>query len=408
MPFHPRARQAALVFIFITLTLDMLAIGVVVPVLPKLIVEMSGASVAAAAHWVGFSGTLWALAQFVSMPMVGALSDKIGRRPIVLISNFGQAADYAFMALAPNLWWLLAGRMISGFCASSVSTAFAYVADVTAPEKRAGAFGMLGAAFGLGFVIGPALGGVLGAVDARLPFWVAGGLSLLNGMYGLFVLPESLPLAKRARFSWAKANPAGAFAMLRAHPRTLALASVKFLNDLAHVAYPATFALYAMHRYHWGPSEIGLTLAMIGVCGVIVQGGLVGRIVRAIGERRALITGLVCGAIGFALYGLASEPWMLIAAIPIASFWGLAGPSGQALITKRVDPSEQGRMQGALASVAGVAAMLGPSLFTGVFAHSIGASAPAAMAGAVFMAAALFVAAALPIALRATRPIAGF
>jgi DHA1 family tetracycline resistance protein-like MFS transporter len=399
----PAARGAAFVFIFITLALDMLALGVIVPVLPRLIVDMRGGDEISAAHWVGVFGTLWALMQFVAMPVVGALSDRIGRRPIVLLSNFGQAADYVLMALAPNLWWLLAGRLISGLTTASASTAFAYIADVTAPEKRAGAFGALGAAFGLGFVIGPALGGIVGDIDPRLPFWLAGILSLLNGVYGLFVLPESLPFERRANFSWKKANPIGAFALLRAQPKLLGLASVKFLNDLAHVVYPAVFALSAMHRYHWGPREVGLTLAVVGVSGIIVQAGLVGRIVAAIGERRALIAGLVCGAAGFAMYALAREPWMMFLAIPVAAFWGLAGPSGQALMSQRVSPSEQGRLQGALSSLTGIAGLIGPSIFTGVFAYSIGASAPVAFAGAAFMSAALFVALGLPIALRAVR-----
>jgi MFS transporter, DHA1 family, tetracycline resistance protein len=404
-PSEPGARRAAFVFIFITLVLDMLALGMIVPVLPKLIVDMRGGDEASAAHWVGLFGTLWAAMQFAAMPIVGSVSDRVGRRPVVLLSNFGQAADYTIMALAPNLWWLLAGRLLSGLTSSSVSTAFAYIADVTAPKKRAGAFGALGAAFGLGFVLGPALGGVVGAIDPRLPFWLAGALSLLNGLYGLFVLPESLPAARRSAFSWAKANPIGSFAMLRANPQLLGFASVKFLNDLAHVVYPATFALYAMHRYHWGTREVGLTLAVVGVSGIVVQAGLVGRIVAAIGERRALIVGIVCGAIAFATYGLAYKPWMLIAAIPLGAFWGLAGPAGQALMSQRVSASEQGRLQGAISSLTGVAGMLGPSIFTGVFAYSIGANAPGVLAGGAFFTAAVFVASGLPIALRAVRQV---
>lgn len=395
--------RAAFAFIFITVALDMLALGVIIPVFPQLVVEMNGGSEAEAAHWVGFAGTLWALMQFVAMPIVGALSDRVGRRPIVLLSNFGQGIDYIFMALAPTLWWLLLGRLISGVTSASVSTAYAYVADVTAPEKRAGAFGALGAAFGLGFVIGPALGGVLGDVDPRLPFWVAAGLCLLNGLYGLFVLPESLAADRRARFSWRRANPIGSVVMLRAHPQIFGLAVVKFLNDLAHVVYPATFALYAMHRYDWGPREVGFTLAAVGVAGIIVQAGLVGRIVAAVGERRALLIGLVCGALGFSIYAFASEPWMLFTGIPVAAFWGLAGPAGQALMSQRVSASEQGQLQGALSSLTGVAGMIGPSLFTGVFAYAIGASAPLAFAGAAFMAAATLVALGLPIALRAVK-----
>lgn len=399
----PTLRRAAFVFIFITVALDMLALGVIVPVLPRLVVDFLGGDESQAAHWVGLFGTIFAASQFVFMPIWGALSDAVGRRPIVLISNFGTATDYVVMALAPNLWWLMLGRMVSGITSASVSTAFAYIADVTAPEKRAAAFGMLGAAFGLGFVIGPALGGTLGDVDPRLPFWVAGALSALNGMYGLFVLPESLAPERRNLFSWRKANPIGAFALLREQPRLLALAAVKVLNDLAHVVYPATFALYAFHRYGWGSKEVGWTLALVGVSGIVVQAGLVGRIVKAIGERRALILGLACGAVGFALYASASEWWMLLYAIPIAAFWGLAGPSGQALMSRRVSASEQGRLQGALSSLQGVAGMVGPTLFTGVFAYFISAQAPLELPGAALFAAALSVALSLPIAIFATR-----
>lgn len=399
----PAARGAAFVFIFITLALDMLALGIIVPVFPQLIVQMNGGSEAQAAHWVGLSGTLWALMQFAAMPLVGALSDRIGRRPVVLLSNFGQGADYVVMALAPNLWWLLLGRIISGVTTASASTAFAYIADVTPPEKRAGAFGLLGAAFGLGFVIGPAVGGLLGGIEPRLPFWVAGALSLLNGVYGLFVLPESLPAERRAAFSWGKANPLGSFAMLRANPRVLGLASVKFLNDLAHVVYPATFALYGMHRYHWGPREVGVTLALVGASSIVVQAGLMGRIVAAIGERRALMTGLACGAVGFGVSSFSTAPWMLYCAIPITAFWGLAGPSGQALMSQRVHPSEQGRLQGALSSLTGIAGLLGPSLFTGVFAYFITSDAPVQAPGAAFFTASVLVALSLLVAQRALR-----
>lgn len=399
------ARRAAFVFIFITLALDMLALGVIVPVLPSLIVEMRGGDEVSAAHWVGLFGTLWALMQFVFMPIAGALSDRIGRRPIILVSNFGQGIDYVFMALAPTLGWLLIGRLISGITSASVSTAFAYIADVTAPDKRAAAFGMLGAAFGLGFVIGPALGGIVGDIDPRLPFWIAGGLSLLNGLYGLFVLPESLPPERRAPFSWAKANPIGAFALLRAYPQVMGLAIVKFLNDLAHVVYPASFALYAMHRYNWGSREVGLTLALVGVSGIVVQAGLVGRIVAKIGEVRALVVGLVCGALGFAIYGLASEPWMFFLGIPIAAFWGLSGPAVQALMSRRVGALEQGRLQGALSSLTGVAGLIGPTLFTGVFAYFIATEAPVAFPGAAFVVAALLVALSFFAAQRAIKTL---
>lgn len=398
-----KPRRAAFIFIFITLTLDMLALGIIVPVLPRLIVEFRGGDEASAAHWVGLFGTLWAVFQFIAMPLIGAYSDTIGRRPVVLLSNFGQAADYVFMALAPSLWWLLVGRLISGATSASISTAFAYVADVTEPDKRAGAFGALSAAFGLGFVVGPALAALTGDIDPRLPFWIAAALCALNGCYGLFVLPELLPRERRALFSWRKANPVGAFALLRSQPQLLGLAAVKYLNDLARVVFPATFVLFAMHLYQWDTSEIGWTLALVGVSGAVVQAGLVGRIVKAIGEERALLFGLVLGVVGFVLYAVSSEPWMLLASIPIAAFWGIAGPAGQALMSRRVSASEQGRLQGALSALTGIAGMTGPTLFTSVFAYFIATGAPTHIPGAAFFTAGLCVALSIPFAIGAMR-----
>ena len=398
-----KPRSAAFAFIFVTVALDMLALGLIIPVLPNLILGLGGGDTATAARWVGLFGTLWAGVQFLSMPVLGALSDKVGRRPVILISNFGLALDYVVMALAPTMGWLLAGRIISGVTSASVTTAFAYVADVTPGEKRAAAFGKLGAAFGLGFVVGPALGGYLGGFDARLPFWVACVLSALNGLYGVFVLPESLPKDKRAAFSWARANPVGGFLMLKSQPQLFGLAAVKFLNDFAHVVYPSTFALYAMYRFKWGPQEVGGMLALVGVAGIVVQAGLVGRVVSALGERRALSLGLACGAVGFSIYGIAPTGLWMMCGIPIAALWGIAGPTSQALMSKRVGPSEQGRLQGALSSLTGVAGLLGPTVFSSIFAWFISAGAPAHLPGAAFLAAALCVALAVPVALMALR-----
>ena len=257
-------RRAALVFIFITIVLDMLALGLIIPVLPGLIEDFLGGDTAGAAKVYGVFGTVWALMQFFSMPIAGSLSDRFGRRPVVLLSNLGLGLDYVLMALAPNLAWLFVGRVISGITAASVSTGMAYVADVTPPEKRSGAFGMLGVAFGIGFVFGPALGGVLGTVDPRLPFWVAAGLSLANAAYGYFVLPESLPPEKRRPFEWRRSNPLGSLRLLRSHPELTGLAGVVFLNNLAHAALPATFVLYAGYRYGWDARTVGLTLGVIG------------------------------------------------------------------------------------------------------------------------------------------------
>ena len=258
-------RQAAVFFILVTVVLDMLSFGIIIPVLPKLVEEFLGGDTAQAAEIYGLMGTSWALMQFVCSPIQGALSDRFGRRPVVLLSNLGLGLDFILMALAPSLAWLFAGRVISGIASSSFSTAGAYIADVTPPDKRAAAFGMMGASFGLGFVLGPAVGGLLGAIDPRWPFWGAAATSLLNACYGFFVLPESLPLEKRAPFRWKRANPAGALILLRSHHELFGLATANFLMNLAHGVLPSVAVLYLGYRYGWGPSAVGFTLAAVGV-----------------------------------------------------------------------------------------------------------------------------------------------
>jgi MFS transporter, DHA1 family, tetracycline resistance protein len=366
------ARRAALAFIFITIVLDMLAVGMIVPVLPNLVASFLGGDTAKAARMYGLFGTVWALMQFIFAPVLGTMSDRFGRRPIVLLSNFGLGLDYILMALAPTLSWLFVGRVISGITAASVPAASAYIADVTPEEKRAKAFGMLGAAFGLGFIVGPAVGGLLGNISPRLPFWVAAALSLLNAMYGLFVLPESLSRDKRARFSWKRANPVGSLKLLRSHHELFGLAGATFLSALAHDSLPSTFVLYADYRYGWTTRTVGFALATVGICYALVQGGLVGRIVGHLGERLALIVGLLFGGIGFAIYGFAPYGWIFWLGIPLMSIWGIAGPAAQGMMCRRVSPSEQGQLQGAIASIRGISGMLGPILFTQTFAKFIG------------------------------------
>ena len=365
-------RRAALIFIFVTVVLDMLAIGLVIPVLPNLVLQFEAGNTVSAAHIFGVFGTVWALMQFFSSPVLGALSDRFGRRPVILLSCLGMGLDYFVMALAPDLTWLFVGRLISGVTAASITTAFAYIADVTPPEKRAGAFGLMGAAFGMGFVIGPALGGVLGGIEPRLPFWVAGALALANAAYGLFVLPESLPPEKRTKaFMWSKANPLGSLRLLRSHRELFGLAAVLFLMNLAHVVLPSVAVLYMGHRYGWGETTVGLVLAGVGVFAMIVQGGLVRKVVPRIGERRALAMGLAFGAIGFFLYGLAPTGLIFLLAIPVMSLWGFAAPSAQALMSKRVSASAQGQLQGASSGITSLAIIFGPGLFSQTFAATI-------------------------------------
>ena len=394
----PGPRRAAIAFIFVTVVLDVLAFGIIIPVLPRLVEDFLGGNTARAAEIYGLFGTIWALMQFFFSPVLGSLSDRYGRRPVILLSNFGLGIDYVFMALAPSLAWLFVGRLISGVTGAAFTTASAYIADVTAPEKRAASYGVLGAAFGVGFVLGPAVGGILGSSDPRYPFWAAAVLTLINASYGVFILPESLPPEKRRPFSWARANPLGALQLLRSHPELLGLASVNFLYYLSHQVLQSVFVLYAGYRYGWQERTMGLMLALIGGLSIVVQGGLVKPIVGRIGERRALLTGLLFGACGFAAYGLAPTGRWFAGVTPIFSMMGLYGPSAQGLMTKRVSPSEQGQLSGANSSVMGMTGMIGPALFTVIFATFI-----QALPGAPFLLASGFMVMAAAIAWFVTR-----
>jgi DHA1 family tetracycline resistance protein-like MFS transporter len=394
--------RAAFAFIFVTVALDMLALGIVLPVLPRLVTEFLGGDAGGGAAMYGVFGTVWASMQFVFMPVLGALSDRFGRRTVVLVSNVGLGLDYLLMAVAPTLSWLFVGRVISGITAASLSTAGAYVADVTPPERRAASFGKLGAAFGLGFILGPAVGGLLGTSSLRQPFWTAAALSLANAAYGFFVLPESLPPERRARFVWRKANPLGSLELLRSHRELSGLAGAGFLSRLAHDSLPSTFVIYAQYRYGWDAGMVGLSLAAVGACSMVVQAGLVGPVVSWLGERRALFGALAFGTVGFGIHAIAPTGGLFLLGVPFIAFYGLAGPSMQGLMSRRVGPSEQGRLQGAIASVAGIAGVVAPILFTQVFAASIGAGGPE-VPGAPFLVAALLLVGALTAARLATR-----
>ena len=375
------ATRAAFIFIFITVLTDMLALGIMVPVLPKLIVEFEHGDVARAAEVSGVFGFAWALMQFLASPVLGALSDRFGRRPIVLLSNFGLGVDYVLMALAPSLPLLFVGRVISGITAASYPTASAYIVDVTPPEKRAASFGMLGAAFGLGFIVGPAVGGLLGGIDLRLPFWVAAALSLANALYGAFVLPESLPVERRAAFSLKKASPIGALSMLTRDRGILGLAAATFIYSIAHESLPSMFVLYTDFRYHFSERMVGISLAIVGVCSTIVAAVLVGPSVKRFGERSTLAFGLLAGAVGFAIYAAAPSTFPFLCGMPFVALWGLAGPAMQSLMSKSAGPEEQGKLQGAVSSLRGITGMVGPLLFTQGFAFFVGPRAPVFLPG---------------------------
>jgi len=399
-PAASAPRRGAVAFIFITILLDMFALGLILPILPKLVESFVDNDTASAARIFGLFGTAWAVMQFFFSPVLGGLSDRFGRRPVVLLSNLGLALDYVLMALAPSLTWLFVGRVISGITSASVSTAFAYIADVTPAEQRAAVSGKVGVAFGAGFILGPAVGGLLGGMDPRLPFWVAAGLSFANTLYGLLILPESLPPDRRSPFRWKSANPLGALHLLRSDRVLAGLSVVNFLAQVAHVVLPSTFVLYATYRYGWDTTTVGLTLAMVGICSIAVQGAAIGPMVRRFGERRALLLGLGCGAVGFLIYGAAPTGPLFWLGIPVMALWGVAGAATQALTTQLVAPDQQGQLQGATNSVQSVSQLVGPFLFTLTFAYFIGNQAPLKLPGAPFLLAALLMLLALLIAAR--------
>jgi MFS transporter, DHA1 family, tetracycline resistance protein len=396
-------KRAAFVFIFITVLLDMLALGIIVPVLPKLVIQFRGGDAAGAATIYGLFGTVWAGMQFLFAPVLGAISDRFGRRRVILLSTLGLGLDYILMAVSPTLGWLFVGRVISGITSASYATAFAYIADVTPSDRRAGQYGMLGAAFGIGFIVGPAVGGLLGGISLRLPFWVAAGLSLLGTAYGYFILPESLPADRRAPIELRKANPLGSLDLLRAHGALAGLAAAVFLYRMAHDAMPSLFVIYGDYRFAWSERTVGLVLAAVGASSMIVQAGLVGWSVKRLGARNAMLIGFGFGAAGYAIYGLAPTGALFAAAVPLSALFGLTYPSLQGIITKLVGADQQGRLQGALASVMGIAGVLAPLLFTQTFAVAVKVVRPIHVPGAPFLLAGLLLLVAAGIAGRATR-----
>lgn len=403
MSMLPASRhRAAIAFILVTAALDVVAMGIIIPVLPPLIEQFVGSN-AQAGIINGVFVALWALMQFVASPIMGTLSDQVGRRPVILVSAAGLAADYVLMALAPNLWWLAVGRIVAGITSSSFTTVFAYMADITAPEQRARGYGLIGAAFSAGFVAGPLLGGVLGEISPRAPFWVAGALSGLAFLYGLFVLPESLAPANRVAFTWARANPLGALRLLRSHPELSGLAVVNFLLYFAHHVFSAVFVLYAGYRYGWGAWEVGVLLALVGVLDMIVQGLLVGPAVKRYGDRAVMVFGLFGGAVGIACMGLAPSGLLFTLAMLPNALWGLAMPTLQSLMTQRVSESEQGQLQGANMSVASIAGVISPLFFGAVYSVTAGPGALVPFSGMALLMAALVLLAAALIGWRVAR-----
>jgi DHA1 family tetracycline resistance protein-like MFS transporter len=394
--------RAALAFIYATVLLDAMGFGIIIPVLPGLVVGFVG-DTARGAIVYGIFGIVWALMQFTFSPLQGVLSDRFGRRPVLILSSLGLGLDYILMALSPNLSWLFLGRIISGITAASFSAASAYVADVTPPEKRASAFGFIGVMWGIGFILGPAMGGLLGAIGPRIPFWGAALLSLTSVGYGVLVLPESLRPELRSRFSWRRANPIGSVGLIRSRPGLPGLALVNFLNFLAFQVLPSIFVIYAGYRYGWDITAVGLALAIVGASTIVVQGLVVRPFIARFGETRALLTGLFFGIASFVAYGLAPNGTLFLAGVLLYAPLGLVNPALQGIMTRMVSPSEQGQLQGANASILGLTGIIGPGLFTVIFAFFIGTQAPFQLPGAPFILSAFLMVGALAIAARVTR-----
>lgn len=395
-----KQRKPALGFIFTTLALDIIGFGLVIPILPRLIESLHGGSVAAASNTYGLLASIYSLMQFIFAPLLGSLSDRFGRRPVILTSLLGSGLDYFLLAFAPDLNWFFLARIISGITGANITAATAYIADITPPEKRAANYGIIGAAFGVGFIAGPAIGGALGDVGLRVPFVVAGSITLINWLYGWLLLPESLARENRREFSWTRSNPVGALLDLRRHPKVFGLASTFFLIHLAHQSLPATWVLYTGYRYQWSVSQTGLSLAIVGLTGFLVQMGLTGAAVRRFGEEKSILAGLGISAMTYASYGLASQGWMLYVILVIGSVSGITGPCIQGLISRNVKANEQGGVQGSLTSLTSVSGIIGPPLMTGLFSNFIRPGTPVFMPGAPFFFSALLVLLALFLAFR--------
>jgi MFS transporter, DHA1 family, tetracycline resistance protein len=361
-------RKAAIGFILVTVFLDVVGFALIIPVLPALVGEFT-TNRDAQSYWYGILGAAYGLMQFCASPLLGSLSDRYGRRPVLLVSVFGLGVDFLLQAMANSLWVLLAARLIGGLTGATFSVANAYIADITEPEERSRAFGLIGAVFGLGFIIGPMLGGLLGTADIRLPFYVAAAVSLANWLYGYFVLPESLPRESRGTFSFAKANPFSALKDLAELRGIGSLVVVFALTNLAQFILHTTWVLYTEIRFGWGPRDNGIALFVVGVAAAIVQGVLLGRILKLWGEERAAVIGLAFGAIAFALYGLATSGWMMYAIIVITLLSGAAAPAMQGLVSKAVDPTKQGLAMGSLSGVASIMGIIAPLIGTVVLAQ---------------------------------------
>ncbi|GAB3333456.1 tetracycline resistance MFS efflux pump [Larkinella ripae] len=378
-------RNRALTFIFITILIDCTGIGVIAPIVPRIIEELTGEGLSDASEYGGWLTFSYAVMQFIFAPILGGLSDRFGRRPVLLISLFGLGADYVFCSFAPTIAWLFVARFVAGICGASFTTASAYIADVSPPEKRAQNFGLVGAAFGLGFIVGPIIGGIFSQYGSRVPFMISAGLSLLNFIYGFFILPESLSPENRREFNWKRANPIGSLTRLKRYPAIVGLVGSMVLLYIAGQAPQAVWTYYTIEKFHWDETWVGYSLGFIGLTVAIVQGGVIRVVVPKLGPKRSVFTGLACSALGFTLFAFATQGWMMFAFMIPYALGGLAGPAVQGLISSQVPPNEQGELQGALASLASMTSIIGPLLMTHLFAYFTKPEAPVYFPGAPFL-----------------------
>ena len=382
-------KKSAIGFIFITLLIDFTGFGIIIPVLPRLIEELTGSGLSAAAVYGGWLTVSYSVMQFISAPILGGLSDRFGRRPVLLASLFGLGVDYIFLAFAPTIVWLFVGRIFAGITGASFTTAQAYIADVSEPEKRAQNFGMVGAAFGIGFIVGPVLGGIFSQFGLRVPFLIAAGLALVNWLYGYFILPESLELKNRRAFDWKRANPVGSLLQIRKYPALTGLLAALFLLYISAHAVQSTWTFYTMEKFQWSETWVGYSLGFVGIVVGVVQGGLIRIIIPKIGQVKAVYYGLILYVAGFVLFAFATEGWMMFAFMLPYGLAGIFGPAMQGLISNGVEANAQGELQGVTAGLMSATSIIGPLIMTNLFAYFSSAKSPVFFPGAPFIFAAI-------------------
>jgi MFS transporter, DHA1 family, tetracycline resistance protein len=378
-------KQAAIGFIFITMLIDIIGLGIIIPVIPKLIKELIHGDISEAAKYGGWLLFAYAITQFVFSPLIGNLSDKYGRRPVILISLFGFSLDYLLLAFSPTITWLFVGRIIAGITGASITTASAYIADISTPENRAKNFGLIGAAFGLGFIIGPVIGGFLGQYGARIPFYAAAVLCLLNFLYGLFILPESLDPEHRRDFSWKRANPVGAILSLKKYPTLIGLIVATFILYVASHAVQSNWSYFTIYKFGWDEKMVGISLGVVGVLVGAVQGGLIRYINPKIGNQKSIYIGILLYALGMFLFAFASESWMMFVFLMPYCLGGISGPALQSVVSEQVPANEQGEIQGTLTSLMSASSIIGPPMMSYIFYYFTHKSAPFQFAGAPFV-----------------------